>query len=123
MNYTKVLLALAAAVQIASGLFDGYRSAHGRLASGPIDIGIAFVWSAMTFAWYHFDSRKMNYRRSALMSMSVIVLWIAALPVYLAKSRAPGAKLGAVLRFFGVVLAMVLLAGATTLGVSTALAP
>ena len=62
------------------------------------------VLLGLLFWWLHYDSISHNFRRSPMFNVGIVVLGIVFVPVYLFRSRPPGARLRAIAAFFGVLL-------------------
>lgn len=62
------------------------------------------VLLGLLFWRLHYDSISHNFRRSPMFNVGIVVLGIVFVPVYLFRSRPPGARLRAIAAFFGVLL-------------------
>ncbi len=73
-------------------------------ASKLLDLALLIATVVVGYLWYREDARERRYRGSALMGGGVILLSIVAVPIYLYRSRPEGARLKAILLFFGLVI-------------------
>jgi hypothetical protein len=64
---------------------------------GPMVVGLAFV-----FMWLHYDGLQVGYRRSPLFNIGIAALGIVFIPIYLYRSRVPGQRALAFMRFIGI---------------------
>jgi len=101
------VLGLLLAVALVAGMAEpATQGQAARVLSGSIT---EFLFSFLAFYWFRLDSEARQYRRSRLLSSSVLACVFAAIPYYLVRSRPPGQRLRGVLRF-GAFLALLLLA-------------
>ena len=83
------------------GAVAGFAAA--REMAEPLALTALFelMLSFTTFAWYCRDSDAVGFRRTRLMSICMIAFSLLSVAVYLVRSRAPGHKGRALLRFAG----------------------
>ena len=92
------IYAFLIAVAIVGGI-DGHMKFQSITPPIWWDIASSAILALFAFGWYFLDSKDHCYRRSNLLNVAVFVLAAGAIPYYLAKSRAPGRRVDAVLNF------------------------
>jgi hypothetical protein len=70
------------------------------------------VFSFLCFFWYRLDSDSRLFRRTALLNIAVVMMAPLAVPYYLLRSRAAGARGRALVRFAGFVLLLIAVSAA-----------
>ena len=72
----------------------------------PIDIAFGIAISCVIFLWYCADAHERNYRRSVLLNVCVVFLYVVALPYYFFRSRGLRGGFAAVSKSFLFVILM-----------------
>jgi apolipoprotein N-acyltransferase len=102
----KHVLGMLLAFTLLAALIDARETQHG--ASAPWwALMSSLIFSFLCFCWYRLDSEQRQYRRTVLLNVGVIALAAVAIPYYVVRSRPPGQKGRALLRFGGFVLLLI----------------
>ena len=120
MKPKTVALAGVLLTGLVSGAFDVVFERAGGTARliaevGPLIVGLAFI-----FMWLHYDGLQVGYRRSALLNIGIVALGIVFIPVYLYRSRPPGARGPMFLRFVGICVLWLVVSAIASYGVRAA---
>jgi hypothetical protein len=105
---------LAIALLFILAVLDGGLS--GALANAPRNVQMYQFFAStiavvsLSFWWVHNDSVARGVRRSPLLNVGIVALAVVFVPVYLFRSREPGARLKAILTFFGLFVGYVVVA-------------
>jgi hypothetical protein len=112
MTRTQIGIFAAAAIGAADGWLNGL-----PIASEGFRIIVLFgptiVTLGVLFWWLRYDSIAHNYRRSPWFNVGIVAIAVVFVPIYLIRSRPPGARIRAVLGFLGVVAVYAGAAGVT----------
>jgi hypothetical protein len=101
---TRTALLLLAIVAIVDGVLGGLLADRSIQLQVYAFIGSTVAILAVLFWWLHHDAVSRGIRRSRLMNVGIAVAGIIFVPVYLYRSRAPGARIVPILAFCGIVL-------------------
>jgi hypothetical protein len=98
MNSRRVLV-IFLCILAAYGAVIGYYTP----AEPPKALDFIFLPATVipVYLWYRFDSKERNNQRTSLLGGAIIIFPLIAVPYYLFHSRPSGAKVDALLRFFG----------------------
>jgi prepilin signal peptidase PulO-like enzyme (type II secretory pathway) len=77
----------------------------------PTAVAHSLINMALVFSWYWFDSNRLGYKRTPLLSVAVILIAFLALPYYFFRSR--GVKKGFI--YLGLMLLFFLVFAVSTL--------
>ncbi|PWF48668.1 hypothetical protein [Massilia glaciei] len=86
---------------VAVGMVDAHIMESGLREAPLMNMLQWLALSYMLFSWYCSDGNARGYVRSRWLSMAVVFGAFLAIPYYLVRSRAPGKRLMALLRFGG----------------------
>jgi len=120
---TKHVLGILLAFDLLAGVLDA-RDMALRTGSPLVAVATTLVLSFLCFYWYRLDSDEHGYRRNKWLNIGVVMFALVAVPYYLARSRAAGKKVRALLRFAGFALLQLVaafiggVAGAVVYGLS-----
>ena len=103
------LLFMAVLVGATNGFAASRHAAQPLLWTHALDL----VSSFLCFVWYCRDGDARSYIRSRWLNIGMITVTVLTVPYYLWRSRPVGQRLGAILRYagFGVLLVMVTACG------------
>jgi peptidoglycan/LPS O-acetylase OafA/YrhL len=94
----------------------GYLDTHHDPVTKTIDLIFSVLMMAFTCVWYYCDANERHYKRTTMLGGAIILFSLLAVPYYLYKSRPPGQKARALMKFVTVcVLCLVVVAMSTTL--------
>lgn len=104
--------ALVLLLMLCAGI--GATDAHFKIhhISGPAWwlLGSRLLFSIFIFVWYHRDSMKRGFPRTALLNIGMIGLPVVAVPYYVVRSREAGHRLAGLVRLGGFVSLSLLVA-------------
>ena len=83
------------------GSVMGYYSARELEVPRAVELVTTLAFAALTYIWYYLDASERAYRRTMSMGAAIILVSLFAVPYYLVRSRPPGQRRKAVLRFLG----------------------
>jgi hypothetical protein len=110
------------AVSVVSAAIDGWCDAVG-FRQGALFILVPMVlYLILIFQWLSVDSPEHNYTRSQALNVGIVFFAMAALPVYLYKSRQPGARAKAIGLYMALLVGLLGLEFGITYGVYAAIA-
>lgn len=84
----------------------------------PLNLGYQVVTLIVCFMWLGLDSRQLDIRRPWWLNVGVVFLTVVFVSYYLYKTRPPGRRGDAILRFFGIAIGAI---GAMMIGMFMAL--
>jgi hypothetical protein len=95
-------------VALAAGIVITSLTPDPKVVEVPIGVqfGINLLLLLLGFRWLHIDSRQLDIRRPLWLNIGIILLAAVFVPYYLYKTRPEGARLTAILMFFGLVVAI-----------------
>ena len=94
------------------------QSAMEAFRGSPLNLGYQLVTLVVCFLWLGLDSRQLDIRRPWWLNVGVVLLTVLFVSYYLYKTRPPGRRGDAILRFFGIVVGAI---GAMMIGMFMAL--
>jgi hypothetical protein len=100
MTSRRLVLALLALFAVNGALAGNFQARH-LPPSKPLDFALAVLFLLVTYIWYYIDAKEQKYRRTVPVGGAIILLSVVSVPYYLYRSRPPGAKSKALLRYFG----------------------
>jgi len=89
------------AILATCGVIAGFFVASNVNPPRLIEFAMMVSTTVLLYVWYYLDATERRYRRTVLLGGGVIMLPFIAVPYYLARSRAPGTRLKAILKFLG----------------------
>ncbi len=85
---------------LATGFFVGvmvtHYARHRLQVPPPLTFLSIAIPVALTYLWYYYDAIEYSYVRSRALNMGIILLAVAFVPYYLARSRPRGRRLKAI---------------------------
>lgn len=100
MKARQSLIALLVCFFVA-GVGDAYFAATHVREPGWWVISSTIALSLMIFAWYYFDSKLHQFKRSKWLNIAVVGLAFLAVPYYVFRSREKGHRAKALLKLLG----------------------
>ena len=86
-------------------------------ARNSVELMFIVVFIALTLVWVHYDANEIRYARGRVLNAGLLMFPLVFVPLYLLVSRPQGARLGALLRLFGIAVLLVATAiGAAVFG-------
>jgi hypothetical protein len=100
-------------VALAAGIVITSLAPDPQAVEVPIGIqfGVNLALLLLGFRWLHIDSRQLDIRRPLWLNIGIVLLAAVFVPYYLYKTRPEGARLSAILMFFGLVMAIAFASG------------
>ncbi len=97
----------------------GYLDTHHDPVTKAIDLIFSVLMMAFTYVWYYCDANERHYKRTTMLGGAIILFSLLSVPYYLYKSRPPGQKARALMKFVTVcVLCLVVIVVSASLGAS-----
>jgi hypothetical protein len=100
------------------GLVAGYFAARQAPPPRIAEFFALLAPTPLAYAWYFLDARERGFRRSVPLGSAVVLVAPLALPYYLVKSRPRGSRAGAIGRYVGFVVLVVLVPGLVAIPVA-----
>jgi hypothetical protein len=95
------LIFLHFALFVILGMAVGYQRAHHPSPYLSLQLPLMALFTITTYAWYYLDAKEKNHQRTVPLGVAIILVAGISVPFYLYRSRPPGSKAKALLRFFG----------------------
>ena len=103
LRSTRALVAAVATMMLAGGVI-GWLVARRWQLPLALDYLVGTTLTVCVYVWYRADADERGYPRTMGLGGAMVLIWPLAVPYYLLRNRPSGQRLGALLRFAGVIV-------------------